>query len=732
MAEKKYDYKEFGISAPEYLATKLLGVDEDVVDAAGFARSYSEENQLLDDDRTEDTLRHILLGGLIRGEDEEMTFRRGLATKYIDAREVDENRQPLNEESSIDQINNIYGLKLREKFKNRDDFIAAAKDIADAVARGEDVPELDGYTPKLSYGSTGKGFAQGGAVDTPAGEEMKEKNPNPPIPQSADLNKDGEIDQMEKMKYEAQKEVAPAEMNCGGMMADPFAPMNVVIGYDEVSGNEIPAGSMAHEVRDDVPAMLSEGEYVVPADVVRWHGLKTFEALRGEAKMAMGLMADHGRLSYVDGEEEDYEEPEYKEEEYEMEDSSDDAEDDDIEEENVEIEETEFKVAKLAEGGDVVKPSTFYRYISRLNPTTRRYEFVAVDPTTNQPVTPEAFDATRSTRYSISNLLKKVYGPKDAEEKAPVEEEKEAPKVVVSNGDDKDDDREQGGVVERTFENDFGFQAPNPIVAGVFGLINPVLGIAVKGATNFNNAQAVDAARKYLGMKPLTLKQKITGTFTGDYNSPEYTFSYDDETDSLKAMGFEDTPDSAGVTRASVREELVSRGLDPSSPTLGMTKEELVLDSWEKLNISESERKAEEDARKGGWKPEDIDIADLNAEREAALEAAQAEAERQRQQDEAEDARARAQEKAAKEAAAKVAAEERAAKEKALAEEVERERIAREYVESQKDNDRDNSGWGDDDRDSSGWGGGSGGGWGFAKGGYLARRNTPKKVLIKR
>ena len=39
---------------------------------------------------------------------------------------------------------------------------------------------------------------------------------------------------------------------------------------DPVSGNEIPPGSLAKEVRDDIPAQLSEGEYVVPADVVQY------------------------------------------------------------------------------------------------------------------------------------------------------------------------------------------------------------------------------------------------------------------------------------------------------------------------------------------------------------------------------------------------------------------------------------------------------------------------------
>ena len=65
---------------------------------------------------------------------------------------------------------------------------------------------------------------------------------------------------------------------------------------DPVSGNEVPSGSMAKEVRDDVPAQLSEGEYVVPADVVRYYGVKFFEDLRKEAKIGMAKMEADGRI----------------------------------------------------------------------------------------------------------------------------------------------------------------------------------------------------------------------------------------------------------------------------------------------------------------------------------------------------------------------------------------------------------------------------------------------------
>jgi len=65
---------------------------------------------------------------------------------------------------------------------------------------------------------------------------------------------------------------------------------------DPVSGNEIPAGSLAEEVRDDVDAKLSSGEYVVPADVVRFFGVEYFEKLRNKAKAGLEKMEADGRI----------------------------------------------------------------------------------------------------------------------------------------------------------------------------------------------------------------------------------------------------------------------------------------------------------------------------------------------------------------------------------------------------------------------------------------------------
>ena len=81
----------------------------------------------------------------------------------------------------------------------------------------------------------------------------------------------------------------------GGSVDLDSVPDNTV-GMDPVSGNEIPLGSLPEEVRDDIPAQLSEGEYVVPADVVRYYGVKFFEDLRAEAKFGYQDMNENGRI----------------------------------------------------------------------------------------------------------------------------------------------------------------------------------------------------------------------------------------------------------------------------------------------------------------------------------------------------------------------------------------------------------------------------------------------------
>jgi hypothetical protein len=75
----------------------------------------------------------------------------------------------------------------------------------------------------------------------------------------------------------------------GGMMDDGKD-------VDPVSGNDVPTGSLAEEVRDDVDAKLSPGEFVIPADVVRFIGLERLMKLRDDAKRGLARMNDIGQM----------------------------------------------------------------------------------------------------------------------------------------------------------------------------------------------------------------------------------------------------------------------------------------------------------------------------------------------------------------------------------------------------------------------------------------------------
>lgn len=63
-----------------------------------------------------------------------------------------------------------------------------------------------------------------------------------------------------------------------------------------VNGTEVPAGSLRSEVADDIPAKLSEGEFVLPADVVRFIGLEKLMQMRDAAKAGLARMQEMGQM----------------------------------------------------------------------------------------------------------------------------------------------------------------------------------------------------------------------------------------------------------------------------------------------------------------------------------------------------------------------------------------------------------------------------------------------------
>ena len=155
-------------------------------------------------------------------------------------------------------------------------------------------------------------FALGGlatarkGITTEEGKEMADKRFQLDE-KKADLNNDNKLSDYEKQRGETVQKAMKMyhggmpcgceggdDCDCGGgMMSDP------------VSGNPIPIGSSAENVRDDIEAMISEGEYVLPANVVKWHGLKHIMDMQSEAEMGLMGMYDMGLIQYAGEEAED-------------------------------------------------------------------------------------------------------------------------------------------------------------------------------------------------------------------------------------------------------------------------------------------------------------------------------------------------------------------------------------------------------------------------------------------
>ena len=84
-------------------------------------------------------------------------------------------------------------------------------------------------------------------------------------------------------------QLSPVKMQEGGLLDEGGT-------KDPVSGNDVPPGSMQEEVRDDIPAQLSEGEFVFPADVVRFIGLEKLMKIRQRAKAGLKMMEEMGQM----------------------------------------------------------------------------------------------------------------------------------------------------------------------------------------------------------------------------------------------------------------------------------------------------------------------------------------------------------------------------------------------------------------------------------------------------
>ena len=65
---------------------------------------------------------------------------------------------------------------------------------------------------------------------------------------------------------------------------------------DPISGNEVPPGALPQEVRDDIPINVSEGEFIFPANAVRFFGVGKLEGMVQSANKKLEEMEAGGRM----------------------------------------------------------------------------------------------------------------------------------------------------------------------------------------------------------------------------------------------------------------------------------------------------------------------------------------------------------------------------------------------------------------------------------------------------
>ena len=292
------------------IGAKLLGTYDEAKKAESVGIEVGEKYR--DDfERAEDTARHGIFHGLLLDEKGKMNMLEKLGFNYMNLQK-DEDKTGIKsyvknlialentgEESNIDVNNNKFSVALRRQMiaegnPSEEDFVDRVVNIVQDLRKGKESPEVDGLKLKLSLG----------LLDEPIRKRYKENILSGETPYSDELNPAPDVGTMkfsrvplkkpEELKFNKggtamKQQMEMAFMQEGGLKDDGMD-------KDPVSGNEVPSGSLAEEVRDDIPVQLSEGEYVVPADVVRFFGVKFFEDLRMQAKMGLAQMEESGRI----------------------------------------------------------------------------------------------------------------------------------------------------------------------------------------------------------------------------------------------------------------------------------------------------------------------------------------------------------------------------------------------------------------------------------------------------
>jgi hypothetical protein len=294
------------------MVAQQLGVYESSQEATSEAKKYGLN------EREVDTLRHILGAGLLKyiGKDSTQPLLQGTelfekiqiyAQRLLDPNSEDKYRKSYYdqsiEEANIDIVNYQVGAALARQYDTKDDFIKSAVELVKELSKGK--------TPVVVY----KMPTRFGVVDTeltpqlstgviyPPEELEKRKliyNPDRRILQALTpppLEDYGFVEPAPGSNLEDQGP-AVLEKAEGGSVEKEVEFVKEDDDDDDVP--DPPPGATPEEVADDIPAYLSTGEYVLPANVVRYIGLKNITGMHQRALSELQQMEDLDIIENVD------------------------------------------------------------------------------------------------------------------------------------------------------------------------------------------------------------------------------------------------------------------------------------------------------------------------------------------------------------------------------------------------------------------------------------------------
>jgi hypothetical protein len=278
---------------------KELGVYETSKEARSIADKYRLSG------KETDTLRHILGAGLLKYSGKDYTQPLLEGTEVLDKLQVSaervmdsdaENKYRKSyydqsiEEANRDIVNYQVGAALAKQYDTKDDFINSAVQLVKELSKGktpvvvDQMPTRFGFvdrelTPQLSTGVVynPEELKRKGLIYDPKSDAMVSSRTvlSPPIPEPRPENlKKAEGGSVEKKAEFIKKK------------------------DDDVP--DPPPGATPEEVADDIPAYLSTGEYVLPANVVRYIGLKNITGMHQRALAELQQMEDLDIIENVD------------------------------------------------------------------------------------------------------------------------------------------------------------------------------------------------------------------------------------------------------------------------------------------------------------------------------------------------------------------------------------------------------------------------------------------------